>query len=220
MAISGVVLVVFVIGHMLGNLKVFAGIDANTHMYVIDAYGRHLRTIGAEMLGEETVLWIVRVVLLVCVVVHAVSGILLARVNRQAKPINYEKTAYRSANAASRTMVYGGLFLLVFIVFHILHFTTGTVHMNGFVEGAVYSNVWRGFQNFALVGFYVIAMGLLAMHLYHGVWSMFQTVGIDTPAWNKGIRTAAKIIAVLLFIGFSSVPAAVALGFLSPPITH
>lgn len=218
MAVTGLVLVMFVLGHMAGNLKVFAGIDPTTGDYKIDDYGRFLRAMGAEMLGHSGFLWIVRVVLLGCVVIHALSGIQLARLNRRAKPVNYEVTSYRSANAASRTMLYGGLFLIVFITYHILHLTTGTVHTAGFVEGEVYANLWSAFRNYGTVGFYVVSMALLGLHLYHGTWSMFQTLGVDTPRWNKGIRTAAKVVAVALFLGFSSVPVGVALGLLPAPV--
>ncbi len=218
MALSGLVLVLFVLGHMAGNLKIFAGIDPSTGDYKIDDYGRFLRAMGAEMLGHSGVLWIVRLILLACLVVHAVSGIHLARLNRQAKPVGYKSTTYRSANAASRTMIYGGLFLLVFIVFHILHFTTGQLHFSGFVEGQVYANVFAGFRNVTTAGFYVVSMGLLAAHLYHGTWSMFQTLGVDTPRWNKSVRTAAKVVAIALFLGFSSVPVAIVVGALPAPV--
>ena len=220
MALSGIVLVLFVLGHMAGNLKIFAGVDLATGDYKIDDYGRFLRAMGAEMLGHSGVLWIVRVVLLACVVIHALTGIQLARLNRRAKPVGYEVRSYRSANAASLTMLYGGLFLMVFITYHILHFTTGTVHFRGFVEGEVYSNVYSAFQNYGIAGFYVIAMALLALHLYHGTWSMFQTLGVDTPRWNKGIRTAAKIVAVAMFLGFSSVPVGISIGALPAPIAQ
>jgi succinate dehydrogenase / fumarate reductase cytochrome b subunit len=217
MALSGLVLVLFVVGHMAGNLKIFAGINPASGDYKIDDYGRFLRTMGAEMLGESGVLWLVRVVLLACLVVHAVSGILLARANRAAKPEGYKVKSYRSANAASLTMIYGGLFLLFFVVFHILHFTTGTLHWS-FVEGEVYANVWQSFRNFLTAAFYVVAMALLALHLYHGTWSMFQTLGVDTPRWNKGLRTLAKVVAVTIFVGFSAVPVSIAFGVLPAPI--
>jgi succinate dehydrogenase / fumarate reductase cytochrome b subunit len=218
MALSGLVLVLFVLGHMAGNLKIFAGIDPSTGDYKIDDYGRFLRSMGSEMMGHEGLLWGVRVVLLVCLIVHAVSGIQLARLNRRAKPEGYKVSSYRSANAASRTMIYGGLFLLVFVTYHILHFTTGTVHFHGFVEGEVYANVFAAFRHWSLAGFYVVSMALLAAHLYHGTWSMFQTLGVDTPQWNKGFRTAAKIVAVALFLGFSAVPVSIAAGLLPAPV--
>jgi succinate dehydrogenase / fumarate reductase cytochrome b subunit len=115
-------------------------------------------------------------------------------------------------------MLYGGLFLLLFVVFHILHFTTGQLHFSGFVEGQVYANVASAFRNAGTAAFYVVAMGLLAAHLYHGTWSMFQTLGVDTPRWNTGIRTAAKVVAVALFVGFSSVPVAILVGALPAPV--
>jgi succinate dehydrogenase / fumarate reductase cytochrome b subunit len=218
MAVSGLVLVLFVVGHMAGNLKIFAGIDPSTGDYKIDDYGVFLRTMGSEMFGKEGVLWIVRIVLLAAVFIHAFSGIQLARLNRRAKPQKYHVSSYQSANAASRTMLYGGLFLIVFITFHILHFTTGTLHFSGFVEGQVYANVYSGFQNMLTAGFYVVSMGLLAAHLYHGTWSMFQTLGVDTPHWNKGIRNAAKVVAIAMFVGFSSVPVGIAIGALPVPV--
>ena len=219
MAASGAVLVLFVLGHMAGNLKIFAGIDPSTGDYKIDDYGRFLRSMGAEMLGHSGVLWLVRVVLLVCVVIHAASGIQLARLNRRAKPVGYKSQNFRSANAASRTMLYGGLFLILCIVAHILHFTTGTIHFRGFVEGEVYANVWKAFQGWGAASFYVTAMGLLALHLYHGTWSMFQTLGVDSPGWNGSLRRAAKVVAFAIFIGFSSVPVGIALGFLGAPVS-
>lgn len=220
MAISGLVLVLFVVGHMAGNLKIFAGIDPTTGNYKIDDYGLFLRSFGSEMLGHEGFLWIARVVLLVAVLVHAVSGIQLARLNRVAKPVGQAVKAYRSANAASLTMLYGGLFLIVFIVFHTLHFTTGSLPFTPFAEGKVYSNVWLAFQSYVTAGFYVVSMGLLGLHLYHGMWSMFQTLGVDTPRWNRGIRTIAKVVSVGLFFGFSSVPVAIALGVLKAPVVQ
>jgi succinate dehydrogenase / fumarate reductase cytochrome b subunit len=218
MAVSGLVLVLFVIGHMAGNLKIFAGIDPSTGDYKIDDYGVFLRTMGSEMFGKEGVLWIVRIGLLAAVVIHALSGIALARLNRRAKPQGYQVRSYRSANAASLTMLYGGLFLIVFITFHILHFTSGTLHFSGFVHGQVYANVYSAFQNTITAGFYVVAMALLGLHLYHGTWSMFQTLGVDAPRWNNGIRTAAKVVALAMFLGFSSVPVGIAVGALSAPI--
>lgn len=220
MAVSGIVLVLFVLGHMAGNLKIFAGINPATNDYKIDDYGRFLRSMGSEMLGHSGVLWIVRVILLACLVIHAMSGIQLARLNRAAKPQGYKRQEYRSANAASLTMLYGGLFLLVFIVFHILHFTTGTLHFSAFAEGEVYTNVWLAFQSKVMAGFYVVSMALLGLHLYHGTWSMFQTLGVDTPHWNKGLRTLSKVVATILFLGFSSVPVAITLGLLQAPVAQ
>lgn len=217
MAVSGVVLVLFVIGHMLGNLKIFGGIDPASGVHKIDAYAEFLHTVGSEMLGRAGALWLARVVLLAALLVHAISGIQLAVLNRRAKPVSAAQSNYRSANAASRTMLYGGLFLLVFVVFHILHFTTGSLPFSEFKEGQVYRNVWLAFQNGAVVTFYVVAMAFLMLHLYHGTWSMFQTLGIDTPRWNAGLRSVAKVVAVALFLGFSAVPVGIVAGLLPAP---
>jgi succinate dehydrogenase / fumarate reductase cytochrome b subunit len=115
-------------------------------------------------------------------------------------------------------MLYGGLFLIVFIIFHILHFTTGSLPFTPFTEGRVYSNVWLAFQSYVTAGFYVVSMALLGLHLYHGTWSMFQTLGVDTPRWNSCIRTIAKVVSLAIFVGFSSVPVAIALGILKGPV--
>lgn len=219
MALSGLVLVGFVIGHMLGNLKIFLPVDVESGAYPLDLYATHLREMGKDLLGEEVFLWIVRFVLLVAVILHAASGIALARLNRLAKPLIAQNVRYDSANAASRSMVFGGLFLIAFIVYHILHFTTGTVHFNGFEEGRVYANVVFGFQNKMVAGFYIVAMSFLALHLYHGTWSMFQTLGVTRPSWNEQLRKAAKILAIGLFLGFCALPVAVLLNLLPPPET-
>ena len=219
MAVTGLVLVGFVLGHMAGNLKMFGGIHPDTGRYAVDEYAEALREIGAQFLGHETFLWIARAVLLGCLVLHVMSALWLARYNAAAKPIAPHGIKYRSANAASLTMRYGGMFLFIFVIFHLLHFTTGHVHTSGFVEGQVYSNVWLGFQSPLVTGFYILAMAFLSLHLYHGFWSMFQTLGVTTPAWNGLLKTSAKGIAVLLFVGFSSVPVAASLGILGPPVT-
>lgn len=218
MAATGLVLLLFVAGHMAGNLKMFAGIDAASGKYKLDLYAELLRSIGADFIGHETFLWGVRAVLLLCLVLHVSAALQLAALNARAKPINPQRQWYGASNPASRTMLYGGLFLLCFIVFHILHFTTGHLHFRGFVHGAVYHNVFQGFQSAAVAAFYVLAMACLALHLYHGTWSLFQTLGIDSPAWNGGLRTIAKVLAVLLFVGFSAVPVAASLDLLPSPI--
>ncbi len=217
MALTGLIFVGFVLSHMAGNLKAFAGINPETGRYKFDEYAIFLREIAAPLVGHGTVLWIARIVLLVSIILHTLMAFQLAALNRKAKPRGTHNPAYRSANAASRTMLYGGLVLLFFTVYHILHFTTGDAHFNGFVEGNVYANVYSGFQDPLVVGFYVIAMGCLALHLYHGTWSVFQTLGVDTPAWNQGIRNVAKIVSIIVFVGFVSLPLAVTMKFLPPP---
>ncbi len=218
MALSGLILVGFVLSHMVGNLKIFGGVHADSGRYAIDEYAEALRAIGSNFLGHETFLWGARLVLLGALVLHVTSAIWLARHNSAAKPVPFSNQNFRSANAASRSMKYGGLFLLTFIIFHILHFTTGTVHTEGFVEGQVYANIWHGFQLLPVTAFYVIAMGFLSLHLFHGFWSMFQTLGVTTPGWNDTLRLAAKGVAVALFVGFTAVPIAASLKLLPQPM--
>jgi len=215
MASTGLVMLLFVVGHMAGNLKMFGGVAADG-VYKIDHYAEFLQRIGQDVLGHGNFLWIARIVLLICLVLHFITALQLSRINARARPEGYRAQAYASANPASRSMLYGGLFILCFIIFHILHFTTGTVHFEGFVYGAVYKNVTQGFQVLPIAIFYVLAMASLALHLYHGTWSLFQTFGVDTPSWNGGLRAISKLTAVVLFFGFSSVPLAVLFGFLTP----
>lgn len=217
MALSGLILVGFVLAHMLGNLKIYLGVDPKSGLYFFDLYARHLREIGEEFFGHAGFLWLARGVLLLAVLAHAVSGILLSRQNRIAKPVVAHGVKSRSANAASKTMFFGGLLLICFIVFHLLHLTTGTIHQS-FVEGQVYANVVSGFANPVIVGFYVLAMAFLSLHLYHGAWSMFQTLGLTSPTWNVRIKLFAVLASIALFLGFSSVPVAVTLGILKPPL--
>ncbi len=218
MAVTGLVLFLFVVGHMLGNLKMFAGVDPASGRYKLDLYAELLRSIGEGLIGHETFLWIVRGALLLCLVLHVKAALALAALNAKAKPIAGHRRHYESANPASRTMLYGGLFILFFVVYHILHLTTGHVHFRGFIHGQVYANVFAGFQSSAVTAFYVLAMGALALHLYHGTWSLFQTLGVDSPAWNRPLRLIAKIVAVVLFLGFCSVPIAASLKLISSPI--
>lgn len=216
MAVTGLALVGFVIGHMLGNLKVFTGVDPASGLHRFDLYAVHLREIGADFFGHSTLLWLARGGLLLAVVLHIWSAVSLSILNGRAKPVTARSPRYDSSNAASRTMKWGGLFLFVFIIYHLLHFTTGTVHFRGFEEGHVYANVVAGFQSIPIAVFYVVAMFALCMHLYHGVWSMFQTLGVTSPAWNQGYRRAAQVVAIVLFLGFSAIPVAVAGGVLTP----
>ncbi len=205
-ALTGLFLVFFVIGHMAGNLKFFGSVDPATGQHTLDHYAHLLRAIGADFIGNYTFLWAFRIALIVALVLHVVTVILLSRQNAAAKGTGYLKPDYRSSTLASRYMMFGGLILLTFVVFHILHFTTGDLHFQGFVSGQVYNNVIKGFSVNYIVAVYVVAMIALACHLYHGIWSAFQTLGIDNPKWNFYIRLAAKVLAFILFIGFISVP--------------
>jgi succinate dehydrogenase / fumarate reductase, cytochrome b subunit len=170
MAVTGVVLIGFVIAHMLGNLKIFAGADE------IDAYSRFLREVGWPEIGHGQLLWLVRIVLLVCGTLHLTAAVQLTRMSRAARPLGYAAKRDIETTWAARTMRWGGVLLLAFVVFHLLHFTGGLV---GFREGqftplAVYQNVVAGFAVWPIAIFYIVAMGALCFHLDHGIWSMLQ----------------------------------------------
>ncbi|MHB8384605.1 MAG: succinate dehydrogenase cytochrome b subunit [Candidatus Binataceae bacterium] len=210
MAVTGVIMVGFVIAHMLGNLKVFAGPGE------INTYSRFLRTVGMPELGYGDALWIVRAVLLASATLHIIAAIQLTRMNWQARPIGYRERKDRETSFAARSMRWGGLLLAIFIVFHILHFTLGAV---GFEPGQyrelhVYSNVIIGFSVWPIAVFYIIAMIALFFHLDHGIWSMLQTLGWNTARNQATLRLASRLIAAIVFVGFVSVPVAVLAGWI------
>jgi succinate dehydrogenase / fumarate reductase cytochrome b subunit len=201
-------------------LKLFEGVDTSTGIYHIDKYAEALRQLGGDLAGPTRVLWGVRIALLLCVILHVTCAMQLTRRSQQARPVGYHRQGFLSATVASRTMAVGGMVISLFIVFHILHFTTGTVHFANFREGAVYANVYNGFSSWQAVLIYVVALTAIAMHLYHGAWSMFQTLGMDSPQWNTFLRQGAKLLALGLWITFLSVPLAVFFGFLEPPLAQ
>jgi succinate dehydrogenase / fumarate reductase cytochrome b subunit len=198
----------FVIGHMLGNLKVYLGADAFNH------YAEGLREFGDPFLGPGQALWIARIVLILALVLHVWSSVTLSRQNRAARSVEYKKRESMEFSRASRSMRWGGLALLAFIVFHILHLTTGTVHPD-FIAGDAYHNFVAGFQSYPVVAVYVIAMIALGLHLYHGVWSAFQTLGAAGPRINRWRRPLAAAISLVVMCGNLSFPIAVLIGIVS-----
>ena len=214
-AITGIVLYGFVLVHMIGNLKAFKGIDPVTGKQKLDLYAEWLREMGAPMFGHGEALWITRFVLLGAVLMHLYLVISLALQNKAARPVPYVIHQYGASTAASRTMLVSGSAIAIFIVYHILHLTLGTVHSGGFVEGAVYNNVVSAFQSVPVTGIYVAAVCLLGFHLYHGVWSLFQTFGLTKPSINSKFRALATASAFLIAIGFAAVPLSVLFGILT-----
>jgi succinate dehydrogenase cytochrome b subunit len=198
MAVSGLLLFLFVLGHMLGNLQVFEGPEQ------FNRYAQLLR-----ILPEA--LWGIRIVLLVMVVLHIVTAVQLALRKKNARPIGYEVKRNTVSSYASRTMYWSGPIVLAFIIYHLLDLTFGAVNPN-FVEGDVYHNVIASFSNPIVTVWYVFSMLLLALHLRHGAWSMFQTLGVSHPRHNKVLKQAAVVFAVVIFVGFISVPVGVLAG--------
>lgn len=211
MAVTGILLVGFVLGHMAGNLKLY--LAPHDGDYALDHYGHGLRIFGDPFLAEGQFLWIFRAVLLVAVALHIWSAITLKIATNAARPQGYARTAYQESTAASRTMIWGGILILVFIVFHILHFTTGTITPGmDFVHGEVHANVTNGLSVPWVAGFYVLAMIALGMHLYHGVWSMLQTLGVNHPRYNHWRRKAALAVALIVTLANISFPVAIVTG--------
>ena len=208
MASTGVVLILFVIVHMIGNLKVYQGPER------LNAYAEFLREAGAPALGRGEVLWIARFVLLACVLIHITAAIQLARRSRAARPVGYERVPHEELTYASRTMRWGGIIIFLFVVYHLLHFTTGTVHPD-FVPGDVYHNMVVGFQSWPASVAYMLAMLALGLHLYHGIWSMTQTLGVNHPRWNRLRRPIAAVIAGAVVLGNLSFPVSVLAGWVT-----
>ncbi len=201
MGATGLILVAFVVGHMPGNLQFFAGparFNAYSHLLQVDVI-------------ELT--WLLRVTLLASVVLHVIAAYQLTMQNRAARPADYVRREPQVSTYAARTMRWGGVYLLLFIPYHLLHFTTGTLHP-AFVRGEAYGNVVIGFQTMWVALFYLGAMAFLALHLYHGAWAAFRTLGIARPSNDPLHRRLALALAVIVPAGFSLLPLSVMLGFI------
>lgn len=206
-AATGVILILFVIGHLLGNLQIFLGPDW------INGYAEHLRDLGPF-------LWVIRGFLLVTVLAHIYYTIRLAMENRRARPERYRRKETVKATFASRSMVMSGLILLAFIIYHLLHFTVRTTDPRFLAlpkdplgHYDVYSMMILGFQSWLISGFYILGMFLLALHLSHGSSSFFQSLGLNNQKLTPRLAFGGRIFAWCLFIGYSSIPAAVLLGW-------
>ena len=184
MAVSGFILFLFVLGHMLGNLQVFEGPAQ------FNRYAQLLR-----ILPEG--LWAVRIILIIMVILHIVAAVQLALRKRAARPIGYAKRKPVGSTYASRTMYWSGPIILAFVIYHLLDLTTGNLNPS-FIEGDVYHNVVASFSNPIVSAWYIFAMVLLALHLRHGVWSMFNSLGLSRPRYTAMLRRAATFFATYL----------------------
>ncbi len=200
MAASGILLVGFLISHMASNVLVF--VDPAK----LDAYAHWLRGFGP-------LLWVARAGLLALVGIHIVAAYQLTQAARAARPQDYAKAERRVSTYAARTMRWGGVLIAVFVVYHILHFTTGTLHPD-FRDGEVGANLIRGLQVPWTAAFYAIVMVAIGAHFWHGIWSVFQTLGLNHPAWNRTRATLAVGLTVLVAGGFLSMPLAALFGLL------
>jgi succinate dehydrogenase / fumarate reductase, cytochrome b subunit len=209
MAVTGLVLIGFVAGHMIGNLKVYQGPEAFNH------YAEGLRTFGQPFFGDGQLLWLVRIVLLASVLIHITAAFLLTLRARQARAVGYRKyDGDLVFSYASRTMVWGGVIILLFVIYHLMHFTFGNAHPD-FIHGDAYHNFVVGFSSVPVAIAYIAAMIPLGFHLYHGFWSMLQSLGANNPNYNRYRRPAAAILAAIVVIGNISFPVAVLTGIVS-----
>ena len=200
MAVTGILMFAFVMGHLLGNLQVFEGPAK------LNAYGAFLHSIGE-------LLWPVRAILLIAIALHIIATVQLGLRNKRARPIGYSVKKAIASSYASRTMYWSGPIVLAFIIFHLLHLTAGYIHPGAaYIEGDVYHNVVSGFQVWWVSVSYIVAISLLGLHLRHGLWSMFQTLGIHQPQYTARLQTTALVIALLIVLGYISIPISVLLG--------
>jgi len=200
MAVTGAILFLFVIGHLAGNLQVYEGPAK------LNAYGAFLHSIGE-------VLWPVRIILLICVTLHIIATVQLALRKKRARPVGYSRKQAIASSYASRTMYWSGPIVLAFIIFHLLHLTAGYIQPGAaFIEGDVYHNVVSGFQVWWVSLSYIVAICLLGVHLRHGLWSMFQSIGFLQAQHTAALKKTALVIAVLIVLGYISIPITVLLG--------
>ncbi len=205
MAISGIVMVLYLIAHMVGNLKVFTGRESFNH------YSEWIRTIGAPALPPQTALTIIRIALLVAVIAHFWAAVSLWRQAKRARPERYVTKKAVAQSYASRTMRWGGVIVLLFIVYHILDLTTGTVNPDGH-DSTPYDRLVASFSNPFITAFYVISLVLLGMHLRHGIWSATQTLGQSNRRRERTVTAFALVFSVVLTAGFLIVPFSVLFG--------
>jgi succinate dehydrogenase / fumarate reductase cytochrome b subunit len=204
MALTGVILFGYVVAHLLGNLQIFGDPQQ------INKYAAFLHNPA-----NAGLLWVARSALLVAVIMHIVASIQLWKLKSDARPVAYVKKEDVAATYASRTMMWSGPIVAAFVIFHVLHLTVGAVlplHEIGPNEPNVRANVIAGFSNPAISAFYILAMILLCMHLYHGLWSMFQSLGFSHPRYTPRLKKGAAIFAILIAIGNCSIPIAVIAG--------
>jgi succinate dehydrogenase / fumarate reductase cytochrome b subunit len=213
-AVTGVILVGYLILHMLGNLNSVFGPGSDQAR--VDWYAHWLRDVGEPLLPHSAILWIVRAILLSALVIHVTGIAQLTKRNKEARPVKYPaKRLGRSIEATA--MLLTGALLLAFIVFHVMQFTTLSIDVTPVKEGAVYSNLYYAFQKWYFVVIYLAALILVGMHLRHGVWSFFQTLGLDNPSRNPKLRHGTTAFVIVLVIGFGAIPVLFFTDVLDPP---
>ncbi len=207
MAVTGLILFMFVVGHLLGNLKVFEGPEH------FNAYAEGLRAAGAPFFGRGQLLWGARIILLVSVLAHIWAAIEVTRASWHARPVGYRRLEPSETTYAARTMRWGGVIIFLYVIYHLLDLTFGRANPS-FVPGDVYHNVIASFSRWPVSAVYIVAMVFVGLHIYHGLWSAFQTLGWNRPPtfwWRRG---AAAAIAAVIAGGYISIPVAVLAGLI------
>jgi succinate dehydrogenase cytochrome b subunit len=212
MAVTGMALWAFVVGHMLGNLKLLLPGDGVE--VPINHYAEWLRTVGEPLLPHAGLLWLARIGLLVALVFHVHAAYALTLINRRARPEAYRRREDVAAGWAARTMRWSGVALFLFVAYHLMHFTFGNAHPD-FVPGDVQHNLVVAFRSAWIVALYAVAMLLLGLHLFHGLWSLFQSLGWSHPRYNGWRRVFAATFAVVVAVGFVVVPIVILAGLVS-----
>jgi succinate dehydrogenase / fumarate reductase cytochrome b subunit len=212
MAATGVVLVAFLFGHMLGNTQMYLGQEKMNH------YAETLQGLGGA-------LWIIRSVMFLSVLLHIITSVYLKFLNMKARPVAYEVKKWVKASIFSRTMLWTGVMIALFVTYHIMHFTLGSTNPGSFhiTDAAgrhdVYTMVLLGYQNAAISCVYIAAMLMLGFHLNHAISSAFQTLGVNHPKYNRLIGTGSIVVSLVIMCGFISVPLGVLLGIIKPVAT-
>ena len=202
MAVTGIILVGWIIGHVLGNLLVFRGPTA-------------LNEYAALLKSNATFLWVMRAGLFITVVLHVTAAVQLVRLQAASRPVGYTRQVPQEATFASRTIRWGGVIIALFIVYHLLHFTTGTLHPS-FSHTDVYANMVSALSIPWVAAIYLLAVAALGLHLYHGIWSVFQTLGISSPTITGVRRRLSVGIAAIVYLGFTAIVLAILFGLLAP----
>jgi succinate dehydrogenase / fumarate reductase cytochrome b subunit len=209
MAVTGLVWIGYLVAHMYGNLKAFQGSEHFNH------YAESLRTLGEPIFGYLHLLTIARIGLIVTILIHIWAAWSLFVMAREARPSSYASRRVVQANYASTTMRYGAVVILLFIIYHLSHLTWGIAGVHSdYIRGDAYHNLVVGFTSLPVVIIYLAALVALGAHLFHGTWSMFQTLGLNNGDWDRAWRVLAWLLAVVIPVGFAAVPIAIQLGFI------
>jgi succinate dehydrogenase / fumarate reductase cytochrome b subunit len=209
MAVTGLIWIGYVIAHMYGNLKAFQGSEDFNH------YAESLRTLGEPIFGYLHLLTIIRIVLVIAILIHIWAAWSLFVMAREARPRSYASRRVVKANYASVSIRYGAVVILLFVIYHLSHLTWGITGIHpDYIRGDAYHNLVIGFRSLPVVIIYLAALVALAGHLYHGTWSMFQTMGMNDNNWDRALRALAWLLAIVVPVGFAAVPIAIQLGFI------